>query len=136
MSGDVIGPLADRLQADLRLRYPDVVIKFSKQDGLWMYSVHDGATSWGEASTWFEEDEDLSPANAERLLADITFNVADNLWPDDDADPWPPCPLHRGHPLNPGLAGGVAAWVCAHDRSVAIPVGVLGASYGEVSPNP
>lgn len=58
----------------------------------------DGPTPWGSASTWFEEDDDLSPADAERLLADIAFSVADNLWPDEDTEPWPPWPLHGGHP--------------------------------------
>ncbi len=137
MSGDVLGALGDRLQADLRLRFPDAVIKFAKEDdGSWMFSVLDGPTPWGEASTWFEDDDDLSPTEAERLLADITFNVADNLWPDDDTDPWPPCPLHGGHPLNPGMAGGIAAWICLRDPSVAIPVGALGGEHPTVSPNP
>ena len=51
-----------------------------------IYSVQNGPTLWGEASTWFEEDDDLSPGDTERLLADIAFNVADNLSPDDDTE--------------------------------------------------
>ncbi|MDQ6726420.1 MAG: hypothetical protein M3066_09695, partial [Actinomycetota bacterium] len=66
-----------------------------------------------------------------------TFNVADNLWPDDDTDPWPPCPLHGGYPLNPGMAGGIAAWICLlRDPSVAILVGALGGEHSTVSPYP
>lgn len=90
-----------------------------------MCSVHDGPGSWGEVGTEFDERDDLSPDEAERLLADLTFNVADNLWPDEMTDPWPLCPLHADHPLQPRVAAGKAAWVCLRDPNVNISVGGL-----------
>ncbi len=127
MSEDVIQGLANRLQADLRSPFPGIVVRLSKdEDGLWMFRIHDGPGSWGEVGTQFDEADALSPDDAERLLADLTFNVADNLWPDELTDPWPLCTLHGDHPLNPRLAAGKAAWVCLRDPKVAIPVGGLG----------
>lgn len=126
MSDDVLNVLAHRLEADLRTRFPEIVVRFRRDDdGSWLCGVDEGPESWGEADTWFNEDGDLSAADAERLLADVTFKVADNLWPDELTDPWPPCPAHGEHPLNPGCAAGIASWVCPHDSGVVIPVGSL-----------
>jgi len=126
VSQAVFHGLASRLEADLRTRFPGIVVAIAKDEhGLWMCSVNDGPGSWGEVGTQFDEEDDLSPDEAERLLADLTFNVADNLWPDELTDPWPPCPLHGDHPLNPRFAEGKAAWVCLRDSKVVVPVGGL-----------
>ncbi len=129
MPDDILKVLVTRLEADLRTRFSEIVVRLVKDDdGLWMCRVNNGSEHWGEASTWFDEhDDDLSQEEAERLLADITFNVADNLWPDELTDPWPLCPLHGDHPLNPRFTAGRAAWVCLRDAGVVIPVGALGA---------
>jgi hypothetical protein len=127
VSEDVLHGLADRLQADLRTRFPGIVVRLVKdEDGLWLWSVQNGPDRWGEVGTQLDEEDHLSPEEAEHFLADLTFDVADNLWPDELTDPWPVCPLHGDHPLNPRLAGGKAAWVCLHDSTVTIPVGGLG----------
>ena len=127
VSDDVLNALIDRLASDLRTRFPEIFVRLAKdEEGVWSVRVLDGLEWWGEASTWFNEDDELSPEESERLLADITFNVADNLWPDELTDAWPLCPQHGDHPLNPDFVAGKAAWVCLQDRGVLIPVGDLG----------
>lgn len=39
-------------------------------------------------------------------------------------EPWPPCPVHPNHPLNPGRGDDVWLWVCEPD-GVRIPLGEL-----------
>lgn len=91
-----------------------------------MCRVADGLVLWGETGTWADDEDDLSPGEAERLLVDVTSSVADNLWPDELTDPWPLCPCHGDHPLQPQLAGARASWLCRRgDSAVAIAVGAL-----------
>lgn len=126
MAHPVLDPLAARLEADLRLRFPNITVRFAKdEEGVWMCRVEDGVELWGEVGTWFEDDDDLSSAEAERLLAEATFNVADNLWPDELTDPWPRCPGHGDHPLQPQFVSGRGVWRCLHDTNIVIPVGSL-----------
>jgi len=122
----LLHPLAARLEADLRLRFPDITVRFVRDDdGAWECRVADGPTLWGETGTWFDDRDDLSSDDAERLLADVTSSVADNLWPDELTDPWPLCPRHGDHPLQPQLAAGRASWLCRREPGVAIAVGAL-----------
>ena len=64
------------------------------------------------------------PAELSHVL-DTEF-VCDNMWPDELTEPWPRCPAHRNHALNPGGARGRACWVCADDPRVAVVIGELG----------
>lgn len=118
--------VAVRLEADLRLRFPDVVVRFGPDfDGTWVCHIDEDGVYWGHVTTSFHDEDDLSPTELERLLADVTVDVADNLWPDDSTDSWPVCPRHGDHPLQVRFVDGLAEWVCLQDRSVAIPVGDL-----------
>lgn len=122
----LLDPLAERLQADLRTRFPAISVRFvPHDDGIWVCLVADDDVRWGEVATNFVDGEELGIAAQEELLAEVTFEVADNLWPDELTDPWPLCPRHGDHPLQVRVAHGKAAWVCLRDQAVAVRVGDL-----------
>jgi hypothetical protein len=134
VSHSLLAQLAARLEDDLRLRFCEIIVRFAQDnDGFWVCHVDDGPENWGETGTSFD-DSDLSPGDAERLLAEVTFNVADNLWPDELTAPWPVCPRHCDHPLQARFVNGYAAWVCLQDADVTIPVGALSAAYANSRP--
>ncbi len=130
--------VAARLEADLSGPFPGISVRFAKaDDGSWVCRIEDRGDLWGEASTSYEVGVELSPTDIERLLAEVTLEVADNLWPDDLTDPWPVCPSHGDHPLQVQFAAGSAAWVCLRDSVVVIPVGslqVVGRSLATMGP--
>ncbi|MGH9226878.1 MAG: hypothetical protein ACRD2W_24525 [Acidimicrobiales bacterium] len=77
-----------------------------------------------------EDDSDTFPdAEIEAFVAAVVTDVADNLWPDELTDPWPPCPAHGDHPLQPGLVGAQAVWRCLRGGP-SVPVGELGPMPG------
>ena len=128
MPNPVLDPLAARLQADLRLRFPEITVRFARdEDSWWMCRVEDGVLHWGNAPTNFDDDEP-SHCDTERILAEVTIEVADNLWPDELTDPWPLCPRHGDHPLQAQFVAGQAVWLCLRDTSVMVPVGALDSS--------
>ena len=71
--------------------------------------------------------DSFSHAEVEAVIASVVTNVTDNLWPDELTDPWPLCPAHGDHTLQPGLAGGQAVWRCLRGGAV-VPVGELGSA--------
>jgi hypothetical protein len=85
-----------------------------------------GDGPWGGFSDdFFDEEEPWTPYDVERLLVHVTQQVCDNLWPDELTDPWPLCPAHPDHPLQPRLSEGRASWVCSRDSMIAFDIGRL-----------
>ncbi len=92
--------LAARLEGDLRGRFPEISVRFAKaDDGSWVCRIEDRSDVWGEVSTAYEDGDELLPTDTERLLAEVTLEVADNLWPDELTDPWSVCASHGDHPF-------------------------------------
>jgi hypothetical protein len=60
----------------------------------------------GGFTFWWDPDE---PGAAVAQLADrlCEFTLHETVW-----GGWPICPLHRTHPLEPGVRDGLAMWVC------------------------
>ena len=125
---DALGEVARRLTHDLGTRFPDIEIRFEEQEGAMTCSVRDGRSCWGTFGTWLDPGDDLADAEFEDLLSSIAEHIADNLWPDELTDPWPLCPEHGDHPLQPGVVRGRAAWECRRDHRVAVVIGNLGGS--------
>ncbi len=119
--------LASRLEADLRTRFPAIEVRIRRSpDGTMICGVVDGGQSWGEIELGpCEDDDEPSDDDVEHAVASVVENVADNLWPDELTDPWPLCPTHRDHPLQPRLVGDVASWRCLRDPRIAVRVGEL-----------
>jgi len=129
MRGREAGPIiASRLEADLRVRFPDVTVRWApdEDEPSWrVFYVSEPNNSWGPTSIWADDDDELDDDEVEKLLVDVAENVADNLWPDEATDPWPVCPEHGDHPLAIGVIRGRACWHCRRDGSIAIPIGTL-----------
>jgi len=87
--------------------------------------VVDGGKPWGSISLVDDNDDEFSLAEIERFIARVVTTVTDNLWPDELTDPWPLCPTHRDHPLQPGMVNGRASWRCLQDDATVVPVGEL-----------
>jgi hypothetical protein len=119
--------VARRIEADVRTLMPSVNVRVNHDtDGMLIVEVRDDDGSWGYTGTWIEDqDEEVSDADLEHLVVKVASEVGDNLWPDELMDPWPVCPRHRDHPLEPTLFRGRASWACRRDPSVAITIGSL-----------
>lgn len=113
--------IVERITADIRLAFPDAVVRFLDDDELEVRTTE----WWGAVGTNLNEDDEMTPLEVEGAVATVAEDVADNLWPDDSTDPWPPCPAHVGHPLNPRVVRGTACWACSRDDRVAVPIGSL-----------
>lgn len=122
---DALAEIARRLQADLRTRFPRISVHFTDEDGSPICHVGEGGVPWGSVGTWVDPADELSLPEFEDVLVAIAQDVADNLWPDELVDPWPPCPQNSEHPLQPSLVRGSASWACSSDAGVAIPIGTL-----------
>jgi len=120
--------VSDRLGHDLRSRFPDakVLWREDEYDDLWC-EVY-GDDYWGGFSdSWLdgEAEEPWSERDVERLLAHVAEQVGDNLWPDELTDPWPLCPVHGDHPLQPGIVSNRAVWQCLRDEAFVVRIGEL-----------
>ena len=112
--------IARRLGADLSLVFADVMVGFNDDD-----QVEVRTTEWsGVAGRAIDSDEELSESDVEKATASAMEDVADNLWPESKV-PWPLCPLHRDHPLQPRLVRGRACWTCLRSDEIEIPIGHL-----------
>src|SRR5258708_39582799 len=122
---EVFESISQRLARDLSLRFGGVHVLFRRDEESWMVEVTEGGASWGSVSVWADEHDAFTEAQAEEFAAEVAFDVANNLWPDDATDPWPLCPVHRDHPLQTGVRRGRASLICLRDEAVAVPFGQL-----------
>jgi hypothetical protein len=114
--------IVERLTANLRLVFPDATLRFTDD-----YQLEVRTTEWwGAVGTNLDADEAMTSAEVEQAVAAAAEDVADNLWPDERTEPWPPCPAHADHALNPRVVRGTACWVCSRDDRVAVPIGSVG----------
>ncbi|HET7488813.1 MAG TPA: hypothetical protein VFJ85_12865 [Acidimicrobiales bacterium] len=125
---DALSQIALRLAHDLACRFPGIEVRFAQDEDAMACHVSDGDSPWGAVSTWVDAEDELLDVEIEELLASITEDVADNLWPDGLTEPWPPCPRHGDHPLHPAVVRERAAWACRQDERIAIVIGSLGGS--------
>ena len=119
------------LERDLRTRFPELELVFSRDaDGVWTCRIEpDAEHSWGWGGTawWLSDTGDLADGgDGEDLLLGVAEFLCDNMWPDELTDPWPRCPAHQDHALNPGGSNGGPAWTCGYDRTVTVAIGDLG----------
>ena len=109
-----------RLRHDLATHFDGPTVTF-RRDGV------DGWIEWeGTARGFRFDDETRSPQEIELDVVDLADIVCAQLWPEGVTDPWPPCPQHRDHPLQPRLRRGRAVWSCLRDGSVSVEIGSLG----------
>ena len=125
---DALSQIALRLAHDLARRFPRIEVRFEEDGDAMACQVSDGHSSWGAVGTWVDAEDELADAEVEELLASVAEDVADNLWPDELTEPWPPCPQRGDHPLHPTVVRGRAAWACRQDDRVAIVIGSRGGS--------
>jgi len=120
--------LATRLGNDLRTRFPAITLRVRRSDEDEMVcEVGDGGVPWGEIILDATEDDEFSPSEIESFIARAVTDIADNLWPDELVDPWPLCPVHPDHPLQPGLVHRRASWRCLRDNRTVVVIGELAA---------
>jgi hypothetical protein len=101
---------------------PSFAIEWLLERGRWMYRCFD-------SECWFADASSMHPPASEQErqaeIEHIVFNVAFNMWPDEWTEPWPLCPRHADHPLNPAMKHERVCWVCDRDDRVSVPVGEL-----------
>lgn len=114
-----------RITADLRLLFPKIAVRIRAEDGSYVAHVFNDRHWWGSTSTSIDDGNDLDTVHVEQAIADVAEQIADNLWPHELTEPWPRCPRHEDHPLQPRLVRGSAAWTCSRDDSVALRIGSL-----------
>ena len=90
--------------------------------GGWLWEARWGATGgWSSADVFFDPAE-TAPAQATASLAehvpDVDFGPV--------TEPWPRCPAHGDHPLDPQVRQGRAAWACRWGGGAVVDVGSLG----------
>jgi hypothetical protein len=140
--GELAAELVARLTADLRTRFPNAEARsFADRgplgDGFgWSVGIVVDGESWGWVGVNLEPDNptELSAHQAQKELADAYQSVIDNVWPDDDLAPWPLCPKHADHPLQPRLVRDVASRACRQDEAMSVALGSLCALLSK--PNP
>ena len=121
---EVLAKIAQALEHDVRRRYPHATVRpLAAADGDRGVVVEWGDGEGGTASTWVDDEDELSAMEAEGVAVDLIFEVTTNMWPDDDV--WPVCPVHGDHPLQPRLSRGRGSWTCWQNGSVAVPFGDL-----------
>jgi hypothetical protein len=118
--------IIERLERDLRTRFPTAELRLvqHEDDSAWI-RIDCTDEDWGEAGLgrWFESP--LTNSEIEVVARDLAVQLADNCWPDECTDPWPTCPAHPDHPLDPGLRRGVAVWLCHQDHRTNVRIGFL-----------
>ncbi len=122
----VLETLTARIEHDLHLVDREARIEWLAEDGEWWYRAF-GSMATFESVGFVEAPS--NEADRENAIVSIAWNIAYNLWPDEWTDPWPACPAHGDHPLEPELWRGQAAWVCLHDKRVGLPIGSLDRSF-------
>lgn len=118
--------LVTRPGNDLRTRFPAITVRVLRSDDDEMVcEVGDGGVPWGEIILDATEDDEFSPSEVESFIARAVTDITDNLWPDDLVYPWPLCPSHLDHPLQPALLQGRASWQCLRDNRTVVVIGDL-----------
>lgn len=117
--------VAHRLELDLQTRFPKITIRVEEDEEELICIVRDDGIPWGNHRTTILVHDELQVSAVELALVSIAEDLADNLWPDELTDPWPPCPRHGMHPLQPRLVRGRASWACLRDDRVAVAIGAL-----------
>lgn len=117
--------LSARLGADLRTRFPAIEVRVWQSDGEMVCEVLDDGESWGQITLDVAEDDEFSPSEVELFVARVVTNVTDDQWPDELVDPWPLCPEHPDHPLQPGLVAAQASRRCLRDSQIVVAIGRL-----------
>jgi hypothetical protein len=132
---EVFDDVGARLTADLRLGYPAAEARFVRSGNGWLLELREGPHTWGAIGTWVAEDDVLGVHDAERITADLVEDAVNNLWPDEDVEPWPACPAHPDHPLQFGIVGGRASWYCSQEAGPSCPLGSLEGMLQQRAPN-
>ncbi len=122
----VLEVLSAPIEDDLRLADPDARIEWVAEEGEWWYRVFGSMGTFDSVGVIEEPNEE---ADRQGAILSIAWNVAHNLWPDEWTDPWPICPAHGDHPLEPEMWRGKASWVCLHDKSVGRTIGSLDGTF-------
>lgn len=120
VSQPFLDEIVRRLTNDLRTTWPGVTIgavALALDPSVAEVTISEVGASWGgvQVELW---------SGLEEAIDAVTGQVCDNAWPDERTDPWPACPEHGDHSLEPRLQRGLAVWGCA--ESVAIRIGALG----------
>ncbi|MGH9225220.1 MAG: hypothetical protein ACRD2W_15885 [Acidimicrobiales bacterium] len=122
----VLETLSTPIEHDLRHAYPQARIEWAPEEGEWWYRVFGSMATFDSVG---EVDEPLDEGDRQSAILSIAWNISYNLWPDEWTDPWPACPMHGDHPLEPEMWRGKAAWVCVHDKSVGRLIGSLDGTF-------
>ena len=112
--------VVERLTHDFS-QLADLVVSFG-EDG----QLRVRANDWGGVADWvIDPDEDVPTRDIELGIARAASDIADNLVPDEVTGPWPRCPTHGDHPLQPQLFNGRASWVCLREALAVAKIGAL-----------
>jgi len=118
----VLQTLSAPIAHDLRLLDPEAQVEWVAEDGEWWYSVFDAMATFDSVGLI---EEPPTEADRQDAILSIAWHIAYNMWPDEWTDPWPVCPAHRDHPLEPEMRKGKASWVCLREQRVCLPIGSL-----------
>jgi hypothetical protein len=114
--------IARRVESDLSSLFPGVAVAYN-DDG----QIEVRTTEWsGVAGLIIDRDDQMSDRDVEEATVSVVEDIADNLGPESEV-PWPLCPSHHDHPLQPRLVRGRACWTCLRGDVVEIPIGQLDA---------
>ena len=111
----MLDTLSAPIEHDLRLADPEARIEWVAEEGEWWYRAFGSMATFASVGLI---ERPVEEADRHSAILSIAWNTAYNLWPDEWTDPWPACPAHGDHPLQPEMWRATASWVCLHDRSV------------------
>ncbi len=114
-SSDQIEDLVERLTADLRTQSPNVRITvLPKTPPFWEVVINLRAEPDITGGLHVSAD-DLGPSDrGQKRLAEWYWQLLDVAL--EDTAPWPRCPRHQDHPLQPRVHGRYASWVCTRNE--------------------
>lgn len=122
----VLERLSAPIEHDLRLADPEARIEWVAEEGKWWYRAF-GSMATFESVGVIEEP--IEEKDRQGAILSIAWNISYNLWPDEWTDPWPACPAHGDHPLEPEMWRAKASWVCVRDNSVGRVIGSLDGTF-------
>lgn len=130
VSGDDLFPLVETLREAVapfvgdvqRTLEPTFTLRFvedSMGEVVWL-----SESRWGETGAGVPARARSDDGGVEQARADLATSICENDF-DEVLEPWPRCPVHRDHPLNPRMRSGRAVWACDNGADIAIPIGEL-----------